>query len=129
MFFSAIRILIWISAICYLLQSIYYPFFDLSFGLSYIGNDNFHPMLAATYSRCACVFLSVPIETAVKESHDKLREAGLLGHRGGAPQGAGAEGRRGPRRGEAPPAPVPRGPEVRPAPGDGAGGGRGRGPC
>ena len=44
MFFSAIRILIWISAICYLLQSIYYPFFDLSFGLSYIGNDNFHPM-------------------------------------------------------------------------------------
>lgn len=50
MFFSAIRILIWISAICYLLQSIYYPFFDSSFGLSYIGNENFHSLQLLSYA-------------------------------------------------------------------------------
>lgn len=41
MFFSKIRILIWASVIGYLLQSIYFPSFGITYGLAYIGNDNF----------------------------------------------------------------------------------------
>jgi membrane associated rhomboid family serine protease len=49
MYFSTIRILIYVSAICYLLQSIYYPIIDKNFGLSYIGNDNFDTIQLFTY--------------------------------------------------------------------------------
>ncbi len=50
MFFSAMRILIWISVVCYFLQSMYHPVFDLSYGLSYIGNDNFKLTQFLTYA-------------------------------------------------------------------------------
>ena len=50
MFFSAIRIFIWISVVCYFLQSMYHPGFDLSYGLSYIGNDNFRLTQFLTYA-------------------------------------------------------------------------------
>jgi membrane associated rhomboid family serine protease len=50
MYLSANRILIWSCAVCYMLQSIYFPGFDLSYGLSYIGNQNFYVIQLVSHS-------------------------------------------------------------------------------
>ena len=50
MYLTAIRILIWVSAISYMLQSIYYKAFDIAYGLSYIGNENFSLIQFISYS-------------------------------------------------------------------------------
>lgn len=49
MYPTGVRLIIWICAIFYLLQHMYYPLVDNLFGLAYIGNDNFRIFQFATY--------------------------------------------------------------------------------
>ena len=49
MYPTGVRIIIWICAIFYLLQHMYYPLVDNLFGLAYIGHDNFRIFQFVTY--------------------------------------------------------------------------------
>lgn len=49
MYPSGIRCLIWVCALMYLCQHIYYPVVDYMFGLSYIGSNNFDILQLVTY--------------------------------------------------------------------------------
>jgi len=49
MYPTGVRIIIWVCAIFYLLQHMYFPLVDNLFGLAYIGNDNFRIFQFATY--------------------------------------------------------------------------------
>jgi len=50
MYTSGVRIIIWICAIFYLLQHLYYPLVSEMFGLAYIGHPNFNSLQLLTYT-------------------------------------------------------------------------------
>lgn len=50
MYTPGVRIIIWICAIFYLLQHLYYPLVSEMFGLAYIGHPNFNSLQLLTYT-------------------------------------------------------------------------------
>ena len=49
MYSNGVRILIWMCAIFYLLQHLYFPITHEWFGMAYVGHPNFKPMQLLTY--------------------------------------------------------------------------------